>query len=141
MITKTFDMRLIRYMNIFSRITRISAKHCFLYNNMIVFVVPAFLVNKAIGHENSNLKKISEIIGRKIRVVAEPRGIQDAEKFVSVIVSPAKFTNIQFNDKEAVITTSGMENKALIIGRNKARFMELKEILEQYFGMKSLKIL
>lgn len=137
---KTFDMRFIRYMNIFSIVTKIRAKHCFLYNNMIVFSVPSFLVNNAIGKDNINLKKLSEILGRKIKIVAEPKSMDDAEKFISVIIAPAKFNTIQVRDREVIITTSGMENKALIIGRNKARLIELKDILEQYFGVKSIKV-
>jgi len=142
---KTFDMQFIRYMNLFSRITRVSAKHSFLYNNMIVFVVMPSNVERAIGRDNENLKKISNILGKRIRVVAQPRGIKDISGFLSVIVSPIKYQNLNIVDnetgeKEVVISTQGRENKAMLIGRERIREKELKEIVEQYFGIKNLKI-
>jgi NusA-like KH domain protein len=142
---KTFDMQFIRYMNLFSRITRVSAKHSFLYNNMIVFVVMPSNVERAIGRDNENLKKISNILGKRIRVVAQPRGIRDISGFLSVIVSPIKYQNLNIVDnetgeKEVVISTQGRENKAMLIGRERIREKELKEIVEQYFGIKNLKI-
>lgn len=143
--TKTFDMQFIRYMNLFSRVTRIPAKHCFAYNNMLVFVVPKFTLEKAIGNNNSNLKKLSEIIGKRIRVVSEPSGEKDIEKFVSVIASPIQFEKLEVvendkKEKEILITTGNMESKAMLIGRGRAREAELKEIMEQYFKIKNLRI-
>lgn len=141
---RVMNMQFIRYMNLFSRITKVSAKHCFLYNNMIVFVVPLNAVDRAIGKDNLNLKKMSNIIGKRIRVVSQPKSINDLNKFVSVIVYPIKFQNIELNknseDKEIIITAGGRENKAMLIGRMRARETELKDILEQYFAIKTLKI-
>jgi NusA-like KH domain protein len=143
--TKTFDMQLIRYANLFGRITRIDAKHCFIYNNTVVFVVPVALVQAAIGKDNINLKKMSGIINKRIRVVGQPNGIKDIEKFVGVIVAPIKFEKIEIianekAEKEIVISTAGREPKAMLIGRGRARETELKGILEQYFGIRNLRI-
>ena len=55
-------------------------------------------------------------------------------------MSPVEFDNIDIvnNDgaREVVITAGGMENKARLIGRNRERLNELKDIIEQYFGIK-----
>jgi len=145
--TKTFDMQFIRYINIFGRVTQVPAKHCFAYNNMIVFVVPAAGVQMAIGRNNSNLKKLSAIIEKRVRIVSQPRGIGDLQGFVATIISPAQFEKLEVAEKtdsgqkEAIITTNGRENKAMLIGRERARERELKDILEQYFGIKGLRIL
>jgi len=144
--TKTFDMQFIRYINLFGRVTQVTAKHCFSYNNMLVFVVPRGAIQMAIGRDNSNLKKLSDILGKRIRVVAEPKGVSDLQIFVSTIVSPIQFEKVEIieaadgSGKEAVITTGGRESKAMLIGRDRARESELKEILEQYFGVKVLRI-
>lgn len=145
--TKTFDMQLIRYMNLFVKITGVSAKHCFLYNNMVVFVINGNEVERAIGKENSNLKKLSDVIEKRTRVVAQPKGTEDLEKFFSIVVYPTKFEkmeivkNSETAEKEAIITAGGRENKAMLIGRERAREKEMKEILEQYFAVKNLKII
>ncbi|MEK6885991.1 MAG: hypothetical protein AABX17_03430 [Nanoarchaeota archaeon] len=147
MTNKTFDMQFIRYMNLFSRVTRIDPKHCFAYNNGLLFVVPAGAVQMAIGRDNSNLKKLSNILGKRIRIVAQPSGVKEMAKFIAVIVAPIKFEraevveNPETKDKEIVITTSDREAKAMLIGRGRIRETELKDILEQYFGVKNLRIM
>jgi NusA-like KH domain protein len=144
--TKTFDMQFIRYINLFGKVTRVNPKHCFTYNNTLVFVVSRELVQQAIGRDNSNLKKLSEILGKRIRVLAEPNGLEDIEQFFTVLVSPIKFEKLEVIDrpesgKELVINAGGRESKAMLIGRDRAREKEMKEILEQYFEIKSFKIM
>jgi NusA-like KH domain protein len=134
---KTLDMQFIRYANLFEKVTNIRTNHCFEYNNMIVFAVPRIFVRKAIGLNNENLKKLSEILKKKIKIVAIPNGKEDIENFVSVIVSPVKFKAINIRDTDAIINAN-TQSKASLIGRNKVRLNEMQNILEQYFGIKRI---
>jgi len=134
---KTLDMQFIRYANLFGKVTNIRTNHCFEYNNMIVFAVPRIFVRKAIGINNDNLKKLSEILKKKIKIVAIPNGKEDIENFVSVIVSPVKFKAINIRDTDAIINAN-TQSKASLIGRNKVRLNEMQNILEQYFGIKRI---
>ena len=142
--TKTFDMQFIRYINLFGRVTRITAKHCFLYNNTLVFVVSRNQIEEAIGKNNSNLRKLSEILGKRIRVIAEPHSIKDLKSFVSVLVSPIKFDSLEIakgsDGSEEVVIKADLEGRSMLIGRNKARLEELKQIIEQYFEIKNVRI-
>jgi NusA-like KH domain protein len=144
---KKLNMQVMRYMNLLARVTRVNAKHCFLYNNTIVYVVSGQFVQYAIGRNNENLKKLSEIIGKRIRVLAEPKGEGDLNQFVGVLVAPAKFEKIEIVDnqenreREVVVYTDGRESKAMMIGRGRQREIELKDILGQYFGVKNLRIM
>jgi len=137
---KTFDMRFIRYINMFERVTRISPKHCFEYNNMLVFIVPHKFVMMAIGRNNSNLEELSRIFSKRIRVLAEPRDEKDMQNFILTLISPVKFDKLELKDGELTITSGGMESKAMLIGRNKVRLEELKDILKQNFGVKDVRI-
>lgn len=134
-------MRSIRYMNLFGKITKIRAHHCFSYNNMIIFVVPKSKVVKAIGKDNSNLQRLSRIMSKRIRIVAEPpeKTSENMKIFITTIVAPVKFNEIETKDQEITIT-AGREGKARLIGRGRIRQKELQDILEQYFGVKVLKI-
>ena len=136
---KVLDFKLIRYINLFSRVTRVRCKHCFLYNNMIVFAVLRGFIPQAIGQGNKNLRKLSELTRKKIKIVALPKGKEDIENFVSMIISPVKFKSIEIRNDEAVITAS-LQNKASLIGRGKCRLNEMQNVLEQYFGIKKLRI-
>ena len=88
---KILNMQFMRYANLFSRVTRIRTNHCFEYNNAIVFAVPRALVSRALGPDNQNLRRLNQVIGRKVKIVAIPHGREDIENFVSVITYPVKF--------------------------------------------------
>lgn len=134
---KILDMQFIRYANLFGKVTNIRTNHCFEYNNMIVFAVPRVFVRKAIGINNDNLKRLSEILKKKIKIVAIPNGKEDIENFVSVIVSPVKFKAINIKDNDVIINAN-TQSKASLIGRDKIRLNEMQNILEQYFGIKRI---
>ena len=138
MSSQILDMRFIRYLNLFSKLTKVRSKNCFFYNQFLIFAVPSALVSKAIGEQGKNVKKLSEIIGRRIKVVALPRGLEDAESFISNIVSPVQFKSLEISQDEIIITAS-RQSKAALIGRNKVRLQELAKIVREFFG-KNLRI-
>lgn len=136
---KVLDMQFIRYANLFNKITNIRTNHCFEYNNTIIFVVPRKFVVQAIGQNNRNLEKLNSIIGKKIKIVAIPNGKEDIENFVSVITRPIRFKSIEIKDDEAIISANP-QNKASLIGKGKVRLDEMQNILEQYFGIRKVRI-
>ncbi len=129
----TIDMQDIRYLNLFGKITRVNTRFCFTYNQILVFCVPKKLISKAIGRGGQNIKKINEILRKRIRIVPIPQKIQDAEDFIKAVVSPVTFKDLKVNDNELILT-AGIQNKAALIGRNKRRFLEMQKILKNYFG-------
>ncbi|MDP3986947.1 MAG: hypothetical protein Q8P81_01845, partial [Nanoarchaeota archaeon] len=128
----TLDMQEIRYLNLFEKIMNVRTRFCFKYNEAIVFCVPKPLVSKSVGENGRNIKKMSEILGKRIKVVAAPRGIEDAAAFIKAIVSPVGFRGIEINENEIVV--NGGSNKAALIGRNKRRFLEMQRIVKDFFG-------
>jgi NusA-like KH domain protein len=136
---KILEMKFIRYANLFGKISGIRTNHCFIYNNTLIFAVPRKLVSQAIGQNNMNLKKMWEITGKKIKIVAIPNGREDIENFVAVITYPVKFKAIEIKEDEAVINAPS-QSKAALIGRGKIRLEEMEDILNQYFGIKKLRV-
>ncbi len=135
---KKLDMQFIRYANLFEKITNVRTKHCFSYNEGIVFIVSKELVSRALGQDNRNLKKVSEILRKRIKIVGLPSGEQDIENFVATIIYPNKIRSVELKDGEATIN-AGL-SKAMLIGRGKKRLEEMQDILGQYFNVKKLKI-
>lgn len=129
----TINMQDMRYLNLFSRITKINTRFCIKYNDMLIFCVPRSFVMRAVGEDARNLRKMSEILGKKIRVVASPRGIQDAKEFIENIVKPVTFKDLEIRNNE-IILTAGSQSKAALIGRNKRRLLEMQKIVKNYFG-------
>lgn len=138
-------MQFMRYMNLFTKVTRIDSSHCFSYNNTLVFVVPRSRIQQAIGKDNANLKQLSTILEKRIRVLAEPKSMGDLEQFFKVLVSPITFEKLEVIEgdagKELIITTGGRESKAMLIGRDRAREKEMKDILDQHFDIKNVRIM
>jgi len=138
---KVIDMQGIRYINLFERVTRIPTRYFFMYNESVVFCVPKDIVSKAIGKEGVNVKKLNQIVGKKIKVIASPEGEskEAIQKFLENAISPNRFNELNI-EGSMVIVNAGSQNKAALIGRNKRRFLELQKIVADYFG-KDLKII
>ncbi len=135
----TISMQDMRHLNLFGKITQINTRFCFSYNDSIIFSVPGNLVSKAVGENGRNVKKMNEILGKKIKIVSFPSGIKDGRKFIEAVVSPTTFKDFEFNDREVIIT-AGSQSKAALIGRNKRRFFELQKIIQDFFK-RDLKII
>ena len=125
------DMKDIRYINLFSKITQINTRYCFLYNDAIIFAVPKQFISKAIGEDGRNVKEINRITRKKIKIIPTPLGIHHAKDFIRAVVSPITFNDMQITDNEIILT--GGQNKASLLGRNKRRFMELQVIVKDFF--------
>ncbi len=134
----TINMQDMRHLNLFNQITKIRTRFCIKYNDTIIFCVPKEFVIRAVGEGGKNVKKISEILGKKIRVIPSPKGIHNAKQFIENIVRPLTFKDLEIKDDE-IILTAGIQNKAALIGRNKRRLIELKKIVKDFFG-KDLRI-
>jgi len=135
----TISMQDMRYLNLFGRITGISTRHVIKYNEMIVFCVPRMLIPKAIGEGGRNIRKISEILGRRIKVIPIPKEESHARQFIEAIVHPVKFRNLEIKDTEMILT-AGKTSKAALLGRDKRRLLEMQKIIKDFFG-KDFKII
>ena len=128
-------MQDMRHLNLFSRITKIHTRFYFKYNETLMFCVPKFKIPQALGKDNENLRRMSTILKKRIRVLPKPRGVEDAKSFIQAIVSPATFKEIEVTNKEIIITAGSVQNKATLLGRNKKRLEEMKGIVRDFFGL------
>jgi len=130
---QTLDMKTLRYLNLFNKITRVHTRFCFMYNETLFFCVPKQLLSQAIGEGGRNVRKINEITNKRVKIVINPLGLNDAKRFVTSIVSPVEFKDLTLEGDEINIT-AGRNNKAALIGRNKRRFLEMQRIVHDFFG-------
>jgi len=137
MVSKILNLEAIQYINLFSRITGTRARDCFEYADHLIFEVAPFMISRTIGENGANIKKLSGLIKRKIKVIATT---QDMEEFIKAIIYPVKFKNIQRENDELIIFAPS-QFKALLIGRGGAKLEQLKEILKNHFNIKKLRIL
>ena len=134
----TIDMQDLMYLNLFDKITRVRTRFCFKYNETVYFCVPKPLISRAIGEGGRNVRRMSEMIKRKVRIISVPEGIGDARMFIQSVVSPVTFKGVEVKDNEIIISAS-TQSKASLIGRNKKRLLEMQKVIRDFFG-KELRI-
>jgi transcription antitermination factor NusA-like protein len=93
----------------------------------------------AIGKNAINVKKMSETLGKKVKVISE-RGISELSKFIEDIVEPVTLNSAEISNG-VVTVNAGRQSKAALIGRNRAREEELQSILSKFFNINKLKIM
>jgi len=130
----TIDMQTMRYINLLDRASRVKTTKCFVYNNTVIFAVPREMLSRAIGPHAENIRTMQMQIGKKIKVIEEPNGVEHAQKFVEGIVSPVNFKSLEVKDGIMTIT-AGSQSKAALLGRNKRRFDELKQIVSDTYAL------
>ena len=134
-------MQLMRYINLFAKTTGVQTTKVFVYNNQIVFAVPKAKVSMAIGKGAVNVRRLNEILRKKIKVVTMP-AIDDDDgigKFVEDTVSPIEFTKVEVKE-DSVVVTAGRQSKAALIGRGRQREKELADVLKNFFHIGKLRI-
>jgi transcription antitermination factor NusA-like protein len=105
---------------------------------MIIFAVPSSFVSKSIGEGGKNVKRLSEVMKKRVKIIKAPNSIAEAEEFISSLVAPTQFKSLEVS-QEDIILRGSMQSKAALIGRNRVRFKELEIIIQQFFG-KNLKV-
>jgi transcription antitermination factor NusA-like protein len=131
--TKTIDMQGMRYLNLFEKITGVRTRYFFKYNETLMFCVPRHALAKALGKNRENLKRMSDVLKKRVRIVVKPDRLNDIKNFFSTIVSPLQFKNIEVKENEIILNSGGM-NKAAFIGRDKRRLYEMRGIVKDFFN-------
>jgi N utilization substance protein A len=138
---EVIDMQSMRYINLFEKVSGVSTTKVFIYNNQIIYAVPKSKVSVAIGKNAVNVKKLSDILRRKIKIITMPvsDSNESISKFIEEVVSPVEFNKVDINDNSIVIT-AGRESKASLIGRNRIREKEMGDVLKNFFHVGKLRI-
>ena len=135
------DMQIMRYINLFAKTTKVQTTKVFVYNNQIVFAVPKDKVSVAIGRSAVNVKKMNEILRRKIKVVIMPaiNSNKEIDEFIKDVVAPIEFNGIEIKEN-SIVVNAGRQSKAALIGRGRQREKELGAALKNFFGITKFRI-
>lgn len=135
---KKLNIENIHSMNLFEKVIRIKVRYCFEYNSSIIFIVNPINVARAIGEDGENVKKLSNIIKKKVKIIALPTRA-NMGNFIKSIIYPVRFRKLSVKNNEIIIS-AGPQAKALLIGRAGIRLEELQNILQRHFAIKKIKI-
>lgn len=137
---KKYDQELIRCMNLFEQVCRVSPKDCFSIEDTIFFTTTPGTTRSAIGPQGVNAKKMSELLKKEVKIlewVDSPEGLVRSYLFpaniVSVSSTPEK--NIE------ILLKSSMSRRYLLSDRQ-VRLKQLVALIKHYFPeTKDLRVL
>ena len=124
--------------NLFENKTRSTVKNFLEYNEIFIFIVKENQARKAIGPKGINVKKLSDLLNKRIKIVeynSEP------VKFIKGFISPIVALDIKVEDKIIEIKVSSTREKGLLIGRDKKHLNMLKNLVKKYFDIEDIKII
>lgn len=132
-----YDLALMQYMSLFENITQAKIKDCILNDDVLIFVTAENQAAKAIGKHGSNVKRLQDILKKKIKIVEFD---QDKLKFIKNFIAPLRATEI--NEENNVISIKGQDTKTrgLLIGKNAKNLETLKSIVKRYFDFEDIKV-
>ena len=128
-----YDINLMKFISFFENLTRSKVKDCIDSGSSLIFVVQKGEIGKAIGKNASNIKKIENLLKRKVRVIEFD---EDVAKFVRNVLAPIKVDEVELVDSKVVIRDPNMKTKGMIIGRDASNLKKHKEIVSRYFPIK-----
>ncbi len=131
-----YDINLIKFISLFETLTRAKVKDC-IYSEQLIFVVKPGEIAKAIGKKAVNIKKIENILKRKIKIVEFN---DDVVIFVKNLIAPLKAEKITKEDNVITISDVNNQTKAKLIGRESKNLKEYKKIVSRYFDIENIVI-
>ena len=117
---------------IMERITRTRVKDCFKEEDTVYFVVGAGELGKAVGKGSSNIKRVQEELGKKIKVIEFRSNVAD---FVKNVIYPLKVEQIVEEEGVVKIKESSKKTKSLLIGRGGKNLKLINRAVKRFFNV------
>jgi len=118
-----------KYISIFESLTGAKVKDC-IVNDGLTFIMHEDEMGKAIGKQGSNIKRIENILKKKIKLIEFSNNIL---KFIGNLIHPLKAKDIKEEDGITTIYVEGIKTKGMLIGRDRHRINTINNIVKRYF--------
>ncbi len=126
-----------KYMSLFETLTQSKLKDCIINENKVIFIVEENQIGKAIGKGGVNVKKIENILNKKIKV---SEFSSNALQFIKNFIYPLKPRGIKEENKIITIIGNDTKTKGILIGRDSKNLNNLKSIVKRYFDVEDIKV-
>jgi|TARA_B100001971_G_C18170625_1_gene526895 N utilization substance protein A len=132
-----YDQKLIQYLTLFENMTRVKVKDVFLKGELVYYVVWKKDLAKAIGPKGMMIKKIENMVKRRLKVVAYSDNVIE---FVKDLLYGFDVEKVEENEGIVKISCKNVKTKGLLIGRERKNLSGLKDIILRYFKIKDLQV-
>jgi len=132
-----YDVNIMKYMSLFETLTQTKLKDCII-NDKVIFIVEENQIGKAIGKKGINVKKIENILKKKIKIAEFNSNVL---QFIQNFIYPLKVKDIKEENKIVTIIGPDTKTKGLLIGRDAKNLNNLKSIVKRYFDIDDIKVI
>ena len=131
-----YNADLMKYISLFESLTGAKVKDC-IANDSIFFIMHENEMGRAIGKGGSNIKRVEEVLKKKIRL-AEFNN--DVCKFIGNLIYPVKAKEIKEEEGIVTIYCDDGKTKGMLIGRDRHNINATIEIVKRYFKIEEIKV-
>ena len=127
----------LRYIQIFEKVTRVRAKDCFEENNLMFYVVDKGNLGQAIGKESHRLRKLEEILKKKVKIVE----FDQKEKFIKNLFKPFVLTSLEIRDEtrgNVAYVSVEPKDKGKAIGEKGKNLHLIKKFANKYYKIENV---
>lgn len=132
-----FDIDLMKFISLFEKITGTDAKDCIKQEGKLVFIVNAGMAGKAVGKMGANIKKLENIIKKKIKIIEYS---DDLVEFVMNAIHPLKAKDIKEENNIVTITPIDSQTRGYLIGREAVNLRGYEDIVKRYYNIEKIKV-
>jgi len=125
-----------QYISIFESLTAAKVKDC-IVNEQMLFIVNENDMGKAIGKHGSNVKRIENMMKKKIRLVEFNDNIA---QFVQNLIYPIKAKEIKEENGIVSIYCDDVKSKGMLIGRDRHNINFVNDVVKRHFGINEIKV-
>lgn len=126
-----------KIITLFENKTNSHVKDFFEYNDILIFIVGENEASKAVGKGGANVKNLSILLRKKIKIVEfNPQPVN----FIKGFIYPIGAEEITNDDGVITIKVASTREKGLLIGRESRNLNKLKEIVKRYYDVQDIKI-
>jgi len=118
------------FITLFEKVTQAKVKDFYCGDLRIIFIVNKGYIGKAIGKGGENIRKLTNMFNKKIKVVEYN---EDVKKFIENLIAPIK-GKVYIEEDKVVIEGRGARFKKEVLGRGRENLKEYQKITSKYFN-------
>ncbi len=127
-----FTVEKIGHMQLFSSVCRATAKDVLYEASGITFIVAQGQVQKALGKDGANLRKLERLLKKPVRFISYH---DDPVKFIKNLLYPLRVASVTREDDVVTIESGDARIKGKIFGREKSNLSRIQELVKKYHGI------
>ncbi len=122
------------YFSEFGNITKVTPNDYIITSNIILFLVDAASLGKAIGRNWSNIEKLKNVFRRRVVIIADSNDPETLIRNMFYNVNVISFELREAMNEKRIFLTVDEKDRGIAIGKNGERIKAIKELLKKKFN-------